>query len=228
MTAPDGFSFDPLPGAAEGVAFPGASVSAGTALPGATVQQPVPCDPGFARRVAELAARRGGTPTAIASAALLLGSAAAEDPGPGPGVLVLHLPRREDPAAVRRALAAALDLAEGATVPAAQADRLRNRVETLEYRAKSLANALERVSFRPLDGGVREVRDAAQIFGFGNEWCFDEDRVVRRFRELAPVYHPDTGVVACRERMAQLIEARNLLIRHVRVAYRAGAWRHRG
>lgn len=225
MTAPDGFSFDPLPGAAEGVAFPGASVSA---APDSVRLQHIPCDPGFARRVAGLAARRGGTPSAIAAAALLLGSAAAEDPGPGDGVLELHLPRPVDAATVRRALAGALDLADGATVPAAQADRLRSRVETLEYRAKSLANALERVSFRPLDGGVREVRDAAQIFGFVNEWCFDEDRVVRRFRELAPVYHPDTGVVACRERMAQLIEARNLLIRHVRVAYRAGAWRKRG
>lgn len=227
MTAPDGFSFDPPPGAA-GVAFPGASVSAGVAPQVAAAVQRVPCDAAFARRVAELALRRGTTPSAIAAAALLLGPAAAEDPGSGDGFLELHLPRREDPAAVRRALAAALDLAEGATVPAAHADRLKSRVETLEYRAKSLANALARVSFLPLDGGVREVRDAARIFGFVNEWCFDEDRVVRRFRELAPVYHPDTGVVACRERMAQLIEARNLLIRHVRVAYRAGAWRSRG
>lgn len=227
MTAPDGFSFDPLPGAAEGVAFPGASLAAGPIASGPVSVQRISCHPDFARRVAELAVRRGGTPSAVAAAALLLGSAA-EDPGPGDGVLELHLARREDAAAVRRALASALDLAGGATVPAAQADRLRSRVETLEYRAKSLANALERVSFRPLDGGVREVRDAAQIFGFVNEWCFDEDRVVRRFRELAPVYHPDTGIVACRERMAQLIEARNLLIRHVRVAYRAGAWRKRG
>lgn len=109
-------------------------------------------------------------------------------------------------------------------VPAAEAERLNARIETLEYRNKALTNALERVSFQPLDGGVQEVRDAAQIFGFANEWCFDEDRVRRRFRELAPVYHPDTGVVADRNRMTQLIEARNLLIHHVRTAYVSGRW----
>ncbi|HRJ61647.1 MAG TPA: hypothetical protein PKZ99_10770, partial [Azospirillaceae bacterium] len=108
--------------------------------------------------------------------------------------------------------------------PVAEVEKLQTRVETLEYRGKALTNALERVSFQVLEGGIRDVRDAAQIFGFANEWCFDEDRVTRRFRELAPVYHPDTGVVADRERMAQLIEARNLLVRHVRTAYAAGKW----
>jgi len=41
--------------------------------------------------------------------------------------------------------------------------------------------------------------------------------VRRRFRELAPVYHPDTGVVGCRRRMALLIEARDVLVGFLRV-----------
>lgn len=238
MTAPDGLPLEP-PAEPDGLArlafFAGSVAAAPAAGGGRSVAYQVPCDGGLAARVSALAARRGSEPSALAAAALLLGgsrlAALAEDPGPGesPVLVELRLAPGLDDAAIRRALTLTLALADpaGGVVPADHAGRLEARVESLEYRNKALANALERVAFLPLDGQVSAVRDAAQIFGFANEWCFDEDRVVRRFRELAPVYHPDTGVVGCRQRMAQLIEARNLLIHHVRTVYSSGAWRRR-
>ncbi|WP_353857996.1 hypothetical protein [Azospirillum formosense] len=229
MTAPDGYPFAALTEADAGF-FPSArSVGVPPAIP-----YRVPCAPAFATAVARLAARRGTDLSALAAAALLLAPERMPDPGAPDddaerAVLDLRLPPGHGDAAIRRALAAALALAEPGCrlMPAEEAGRLEGAVETLTYRNKALAHALERVSFRPLDGKLTQVRDAAQMFGFVNEWCFDEDRVVKRFRELAPVYHPDTGVVACRDRMAQLIDARNLLINHVRTAYRSGPWTRR-
>ena len=244
MTAPDGFPFDALdsrsdvlPHSALGLC-PSAAVG-GVARPSVTrpsaahsVGYSVPCEAGFAAAVLRLASRRGVDASALASAALLLAPDSLDDPGALEGDetrLELRLVPGLDNAAIRRALAAALALADPdwRLVPATDVAQLEATVEKLDYRNKALAHALERVSFRPLNGQVTQVRDAAQLFGFVNEWCFDEDRVVKRFRELAPVYHPDTGVVACRERMAQLIEARNLLIRHVRTAYTSGDWAKR-
>ena len=205
-----------------------AFAAAGVSLPARGVLHRIPCDAGFRAAVLDLAARRGCDAAALAGAALLLGAGAVPDPGAGDEVLEVRLDAGHDHASIRRALATALAAADGwRLVPAAEASRLEGKLETLEYRNKALANALERVSFQPLEGGLTQVRDAASLFGFVNEWCFDEDRVVRRFRELAPVYHPDTGVVGCRQRMAQLIEARNLLIKHVRTAYSSGEWAKR-
>lgn len=220
MTAPDGSALEAVdaydveaPQTAMFV-FPGAFAGpAHFGLPANTAAAALPTQlpAGLADAMAALADERGVSVAALLDAARLLAGVAADEGAAGD----------------IRAAEAALALAGRGVarmVPAVEVDRLNARIETLEYRGKALTNALERVSFQPLDGGVQEVRDAAQIFGFANEWCFDEDRVRRRFRELAPVYHPDTGVVADRNRMTQLIEARNLLIRHVRTAYVSGGW----
>lgn len=189
----------------------------------------VPCGARFRAAVQELAALRGVGVPALVTAALLLTPDGAADPGlcdsGGEAVLEVEGVEAGD-AAIRKALAAALALADpGARILLAEdVRRLEAAVETLGYRNKTLAHALQRLSFQPLDGRITEVRDAAQLFGFVNEWCFDEDQVRRRFRELAPVYHPDTGIVACRERMGQLIDARNLLVHHVRSVYSSGDW----
>ena len=237
MTAPDGLPVDALDTRSDvqGQSFVGVFPSAAGPLSVRgphTVLYAVPCGAAFRTAVQDLAVRRGCDPAALAGAVMLLGASLVPDPGIAaddtPVRLEVRLAPGLDDATVRRALATALAGAEGWTLlPAAEARRLEARAESLEYRNKALANALERVSFQPLDGALTQVRDAASLFGFVNEWCFDEDRVVRRFRELAPVYHPDTGVVGCRQRMAQLIEARNLLIRHVRTAYSSGEWARR-
>jgi hypothetical protein len=221
MTAPDGLAaeifdaFDADHAQATVLAFPGAFSTASPPSPPAADNTDAPVVPSAAplsapqaQALARLADERGVCVRALLDAARLLTG------GDGP---------QADSAAAELALAAA-GRGPQRLVPAADIEKRETRIEMLEYRNKALTGALERVSFQPLDGGLREVRDAAQIFGFANEWCFDEDRVTRRFRELAPVYHPDTGVVADRERMAQLIEARNLLIRHVRTAYPSGGW----
>ncbi|CAO3405830.1 hypothetical protein [Azospirillum largimobile] len=189
----------------------------------------VPCGARFRTAVLELAATRGVGVPLLLTAALLLAPEGAADPGPrdADGEAVLEVGETDAPdAVIRKALAAALALADpGARIlPGEDVRRLEAAVETLGYRNKTLAHALRRLSFQPLDGRITEVRDAAQLFGFVNEWCFDEDQVRRRFRELAPVYHPDTGIVACRERMGQLIDARNLLVHHVRSVYGSGDW----
>ncbi|PWC34614.1 hypothetical protein [Azospirillum sp. TSO35-2] len=193
----------------------------------------VPCGARFRDAVLDLAAARGAGVPALTTAALLLAPEGAPDPGirDAGGEALLEVGScaafgTASDVAVRKALAAALALADpGARIlPAEDVRRLEAAVETLGYRNKTLAHALQRLSFQPLDGRITEVRDAAQLFGFVNEWCFDEEQVRRRFRELAPVYHPDTGIVACRERMGQLLDARNLLVRHVRTVYSSGDW----
>jgi len=180
----------------------------------------VSCASGFAREVEALATRRGVAPADLAAAIfLIVGPNPIEaDPGPGEATLDVPAPPRGDAGSVRRALSMALALADG-DVPLRDARRLEVRVESLEYRNKALRAALERVAFQPPgeDGGRMDARDAAGMFGFVNERCFDESMVRRRFRELAPVYHPDTGVVGCRRRMALLIEARDVLVSFLRV-----------
>ncbi len=218
MTASDGLSPD---------ATEDSSLGAGSS---AIRLRSVPCGVGLCRSVRALAAARGCDPSALVLAALLLVPEAAPDPGEqdaeGRARIALTPAVTAGDAAVRRALAAAVVLADPGVrlVAAADVGRLEAAVETLGYRNKTLAHAVNRLSFQPLDGRLLELRDAVQLFGFVNEWCFDEQQVRRRFRELAPVYHPDTGVVACRERMGQLIDARNLLVRHVRTVYGSGEW----
>lgn len=181
----------------------------------------VSCDPSLAREVEALARRRGVTPARIAAAIfLLVGPNPIEaDPGPGPARLDIQPPPDGNEGSVRRALWMALALADG-DVPLRDARRLELRVESLEYRNKALRGALDRLAFpTPTDGSGRmDVREAAMLFGFPGERCFDESMVRRRFRELAPVYHPDTGLVGCRKRMAALIEARDVLVRSLRVS----------
>ena len=189
----------------------------------------MPCGARFRAAVLELADARGAGVPMLLAAALLLAPKDGADPGlrdpEGEALLDVGETDASD-SAIRKALAAALALADpGARIlPGEDVRRLEAAVETLGYRNKTLAHALQRLSFQPLDGRITQVRDAAQLFGFVNEWCFDEDQVRRRFRELAPVYHPDTGIVACRERMGQLIDARNLLVHHVRSVYGSGDW----
>lgn len=210
MTPPDGSAADAL-----ALLDDGAGRSAVAAFPGVFCDpSPAAPPPDLADALATLAAERGLRAEDLLNAArLLCGGDCASD---------MELTVR----AAELALAAA-GRGERRVVATAEIDRLRARAEMHEYRSKALADSLARVAFQPLKGGVRDVREAAQIFGFANEWCFDEDRVTRRFRELAPVYHPDTGVAADRERMTQLIEARNLLLRHVRTAYASGEWARR-
>jgi hypothetical protein len=132
--------------------------------------------------------------------------------------LVLRLAPGLDHATIRQALAVALALDDPTSHRLVREDehrRLSGSLERLEHRNRALARAVERLAFRPR-AGTLGPGEAASVLGFMGERDCDEQQVARRFRELAPIFHPDTGVLPCRERMGQLIEARNVLIRHLR------------
>jgi len=206
----------------------------------------VPCQAGFRTAVLTLAKRRGVDAAELVRMVLTLVSPSVRegipDPGepgaddrdnpqrrpgggrqPMPGLaptLVLRLQPGLDHTTIRQALAVAVALDDPKShrlVQSTEHNRLTSRVEKLEYRNRALANAVERLSFRPRPGRLG-LRDAAAMLGFTSEHEYDEQLVTKRFRELAPIYHPDTGILPCRERMALLIDARNLLVKHLRSA----------
>ena len=209
----------------------------------------VPCRACFRGAVLALAKKRGVEASELVRMVLTLVSpalrASIPDPGipadddidatrpPGTGrrmtptlvpTLVLRLDPDLDHATIRQALAVALALDDPKSHRLVREDdhaRLASSVERLEYRNRALANAVERLSFRPRPGRLG-LRDAALMLGFASENEFDEQLVTKRFRELAPIFHPDTGILPCRDRMAQLIDARNLLIKHLRAIPAAG------
>lgn len=170
------------------------------------------------------AAQRATTVSSLLQAALLLG-VVGDDPGRGPASLFLsnegwHVCVPD--LAVRRALAGTLALAapDACVVQLRDLEKRDHAIARLTHRNGLLRRALEGVAFEPLREPLRDVREAALLFGFVSERCFDEDLVLRRFRKLALVYHPDTGPLGSAERMGQLIDARGLLLRHVRALHR--------
>ena len=206
----------------------------------------VPCHADFRGAVLTLAKARGVAVAELVRMVLTLASsglrAAVADPGepgvdasdvagrPGGGdrtrrptlvpTLVLRLASGLDHATIRRSLALALALAGDdpggyRLIRSEEHRRLAAGFEKLEHRNRALARAVERLAFRPRSGRL-SPGDAASMLGFAGEHECDEQLVSKRFREIAPIFHPDTGVLPCRERMGQLIEARNVLIGHLR------------
>lgn len=192
----------------------------------------------------QLAVERGLSPSELAEAALALltptAAAAIADPGePTAGerefqaitltngsvrrvgrypTLRLRLPKNLGTSYIRQALTLALALNRGdryRLVSAGESRSIATRIETLERHNRELTAALDRVTFKPLPTKNLTLRQAASIFGFPNEWSCDEGKVKQRFRDLAPIFHPDTGLLSCRERMEQLIQAKNILLRHL-------------
>ena len=75
-----------------------------------------------------------------------------------------------------------------------------------------LQQAIGDLAFQPLRDGVRSPRQAAYVLGMLSDLALDRAAVTRRFRTLAPLYHPDTGVLPDAERLRLLVDARNLLL----------------
>ncbi len=210
----------------------------------------VPCRASFRAAVLALAKKRGVDTAELVRMVLTLVSPAVRACIPDPGVqgpeeaddpvrsqgsgrrmtptlvptLVLRLDPDLDHSTIRQALALALALDDPKgykLIPLEEHSRLTTSVERLEYRNRALASAVQRLSFRPRAGRLG-LREAALVLGFANEYEYDEQLVTKRFRELAPIFHPDTGISPCRERLALLIDARNLLIKHLRAIPAAG------
>jgi len=204
----------------------------------------VRCSAALRDAVTALAAARGADPSSLARAALLLfGDRAAEAPAAEEGgepdferVVVLtaagrprarlvrprlrlSLPAGTDPAEARRALARMVAVSDPEAyrlVPAIEAREAEEEARRHEERAARLAEALSAVAFRPLPGGPKTVAQAAWMLGFQSEWGLTVEAVQRRYRRLAPVFHPDGGLLADSERMSQLATAKSILLKQLK------------
>jgi len=198
----------------------------------------VPCPSAFRRRVLEIAVQNQTSPQALARGVIALVGAKGHPDIPDPGeprtdevdlvpvrggdgttrvfrrkpVLRMRLQPGLDAATIRRLLALAVALHSpdrNRILPAAVLEEARRA----EERAAALEQALRLLAFRPLHDGVKTARQAAYVMGFLNEYGLDRDVVAARFRFLAPLFHPDTGLMPDADRLRQLVDARNMLLR---------------
>lgn len=198
----------------------------------------VPCPSAFRRRVLEIAVANRTSPQALVRGVIALVGAQGHpdiaDPGdPRPDevdlvpvrnaegvvrtfrrkpVLRMKLQPGLDASTIRRLLALAVALHEpgrNRILPTAAIEAAKRA----EDRAATLEQALKLLAFRPFAEGVKTPRQAAYVMGFLNEYGLDRDVVAARFRHLAPLYHPDTGMIPDADRLRQLVDARNMLLR---------------
>ncbi|WP_041794978.1 molecular chaperone DnaJ [Pararhodospirillum photometricum] len=132
---------------------------------------------------------------------------------------------------VRQALAIALALATGDVVvsvgngaplerppppprpdPAlvAEIELLRTEVEVLRRERDKLASMVPLLVGDPLPGGVGTRQDALYVMGFAPGSWPDAAQVRSRFRHLATILHPDSGL-GDHDRMSQLNQAMSVL-----------------
>lgn len=114
--------------------------------------------------------------------------------------LQLRLESGYDPALLRRALALALSLdGDEATLLVESVEQRRERVEELKQRYRQteeltrLRKHVENLSSRLLPGGINSYEDALYVLGLPPGSLPTEDEIRRRFRQLAAIYHPDSG-----------------------------------
>ena len=79
-----------------------------------------------------------------------------------------------------------------------------------------LRAALDHLAPKALPQPPRTAAQAAWLMGFANEWGLSPELVTGRYRQLARIYHPDTGIAADSSRMAQLTAARGVLMQHLK------------
>lgn len=124
-----------------------------------------------------------------------------------------------DAATVRKAawVAATVGSTDGARlITAGELNAVESEMSRCRLRLEQLTAALETLAFRPLRQPIRKPWQATYVLGFTHEWGLDPQVVNSRFRTLAPIFHPDTGLLSSAERMGQLLEARNFLLQHLR------------
>lgn len=79
-----------------------------------------------------------------------------------------------------------------------------------------LRTALDHLAPKALPQPPRTAAQAAWLMGFANEWGLTPELVTGRYRQLARIFHPDTGIAADSSRMAQLTAARGVLMQHLK------------
>jgi len=100
--------------------------------------------------------------------------------------------------------------------PAPPRELPNSEVDRLSEENLRLRQALEQLAPKILPQPPRTPAQAAWLLGFASEWGLIEELVTDRYRRLARIYHPDTGVAADSNRMAQITAARSLLMRHLK------------
>ncbi len=128
--------------------------------------------------------------------------------------LQARLPAGLDPAAIRKALAIALELDRGglelSVARAGSAAEAARRLEHAAAEGKRLEGLLASLRFEPLAHGVRSRAEALFVLGFPPGAHPDAKTLRERFRQLARVHHPD-GPYGDHRRMSQLNQAMALL-----------------
>lgn len=196
----------------------------------------VPCSSAFRDRVAALAARRGASAADLARAVLLLVGpeqlARVADPGePAPGDreavelrsgasqgrvlkrkprIQMRLPAGYSDAELRRALALALQMAQGeaqlsvVTVSDRKAEAAVEKArDGLAEENATLRQLIADLATPVLDRGITSRSDALFVLGFPSTAVPDPATIKRRWRRLAMIYHPDSAF-GDHERMSQL------------------------
>ncbi|MGB0670070.1 MAG: J domain-containing protein [Rhodospirillales bacterium] len=211
----------------------------------------VPCSTTFRDRVEALAEAKGGNVADLARSVVMMIEPdlirAYPDPG-GPGRddretvtlrsgaqagrpwrrkprLQVRMAPGLDGVFIRRALALALDLADGharlepagkafSKRTASETDKeiqgLRGQIAEQKAEAERLRAAIESLAFEPLPRGVETRSDALFVFGFAPGSRPDRNAIRRRFRQLATIHHPD-GEMGSHQRMSQLNAAMEYL-----------------
>lgn len=201
----------------------------------------IPCSTAFRDRMTRLADRQGVNVGDLARSVMLTVPSetidAAEDPGDpqrgdretitlksGPNAgkpwrrkprLQVRLPGGLDPIRIRKALGLAWALSEGELRLVLEESRSLTRDEEVAKLQDSLDRhraMIETLSFEKMPHGVRTRQEAAYILGFP-PWESPTPETVRaRYRVLATVHHPDSGV-GDTERMSLLNQAMSFLKR---------------
>lgn len=132
----------------------------------------------------------------------------------GAGRIALRVSPQWERQAVRQAilLASGLERSVYSITPAGQVETLTNALARETQRNAQLLDYLERLSFAPLPDGVRSDADALHVLGMPHTSLGDSEALARRFRAIAPVYHPDTGLPNSHGRMVQVLDARRRLM----------------
>lgn len=110
---------------------------------------------------------------------------------------------------IRRALGMALAMEEGGvalTLEEGRKPKLGDRLKKAEGEMDRLKGAVMTLAFEPLDNGIRTRADALYVMGFPPNARPDRRAIRARFRMLATIHHPDSGL-GHHERMTQLNEA---------------------
>ncbi len=121
--------------------------------------------------------------------------------------LQVRLPAGFDPVAIRKALALALAMENGDALLSVQGFGAPS-IDAEEI--ARLEGVIDTLAFDPLVDGVSSRADALHVLGYPPRARPDSRSLRRRFRELAAIHHPDSGL-GNHQRMAQLNAAMEIL-----------------